>query len=196
MKWIKKYETFVNDDNRGEDTQYPELNPVIKMEAAEYVDSKLRSNEYAEIFNAVGVDLPQDLDSDELEKAFDQVREKAIQYYIQNPEEIKSPATHRTFKVNAGDGIPRTNRVGGTSQAASRVVGESKINLDAEMDITEDEMDLFKREEPLIDLIRQGKVRMSNKKVHFSETDKETIETLDMYLEMDKKTLKSDNETH
>jgi hypothetical protein len=193
MKWIKKYETFVNDDNRAEDTRYPEMNPVIKKEATEYVDSIINSSDYMMMFSVAGVEPPKDLSAEDLDKVFDEVREKAIQHYIQNPEEIKSPTSHKTFKTNGGDGIARTNKVGGTSQAASRIVGESRTELGEEMDITEDEMDLFKKQELLIDLIRQGKVRLSNKKIHFSKSDKETIECLDMYLEMDKKSLKSDN---
>lgn len=193
MKWIRTYETFVNDDNRGDEIKYPELNPVVKIEASEYVDSKLKSNEYMEIFNIVGVEPPSDINGGELDDIFDEVREKAIEYYTNNPEEIKTPITHKTFNVNGGDGVARTNNVGGSSHTNSRLVGENKQNLDTEIDITEDEMSLFKREELLIDLIRNGNVRISNKKVFFNKDDKDTLDTLDMYLEIDKNSLKSDN---
>ena len=50
MKWIKKYENFTNDNNRDSASldYLPKYNPVVKQEATEYVESKLKSNEIME----------------------------------------------------------------------------------------------------------------------------------------------------
>jgi hypothetical protein len=56
MKWIKKYENFVNDDNRDTASLdfLPKHNPVIKQQATEYVDSVLNSNDFEDLFQLVG----------------------------------------------------------------------------------------------------------------------------------------------
>jgi hypothetical protein len=51
---------------------------------------------------------------------------------------------------------------------------------------------LFKKEEPLIDLIRKRKITLSDKKIEFNKSDKETLDILDIYLEFDQNSLKSD----
>jgi hypothetical protein len=193
MKWIKTYETFLNDEERGEAMDYPTSTPVDMIEAKDYVDMKLKSNEFAEIFKAVGVEPPKDLTHENIEEKFDEVREKAIKYFTDNPEEIKMPPQHQTYRVNGGDGISRTQNIGGSSHANSRSIGESKKELDGEINITDEEMDAFSKEELLQDLIRNGSVRLSNKKVFFNKKDKETIDTLDNFLEFDKKSFNTDS---
>ena len=194
MKWIKKYETFVNDDNRGEDTQYPQLNPVIKMNASEYVDSKLKTEEKFDMFRVAGVVPPKDLNSTEFNDLFDTIREKAIEYFTNNPEEMGKPIVYKNFPVNGGDGIPRTNNVGGSSHSNSRVIGESFRSFDSSIEITEDDMNKFSSEEPLKQLISNGRIGLGNKKVEFNKSDERTIDTLDIYFEFDKSDFNSDSE--
>ena len=95
---------------------------------------------------------------------------------------------------NQNDRVPTTNNIGGTSQTASGRIGESKVNFDSDIEITEDDMTKFNSEEPLIELIRNGKVALGNKKIEFNKSDKETIKTLDIYFEIDQKDLESDVE--
>ena len=71
-------------------------------------------------------------------------------------------------------------------------MGESKQTFDSELKITPDEMILFRQEEPLLDLIRNRKIALSDNKIEFNKSDKETMDILDIYLEFDQKTLKSD----
>lgn len=185
MKWIKTYETFVNDDNRGEDTRFPELNPVLKMTATEYVDSKMKTDEKFELFKVAGVDPKQDLSPEEVDEMFDEVREKAIEYYTKNPEEMGKPVSIQKFPVYAGDGVSRTNNVGGHSHANSPRIGESKTNFDGELEISEEDMERFHKEEPLKKLISDGKILLGDKKIQFNKKDQKTLKTLDIYLEID-----------
>jgi len=94
-----------------------------------------------------------------------------------------------TIPGKGGDGIPRVQNIGGSSHANSIRIGES---LNAELEITPDEMLLFKKEEPLIDLIRKRKITLSDKKIEFNKSDKETMDIIDIYFEFDQKSLKSD----
>jgi len=203
MKWIKKYENFVTDNNR--DTAaidfLPKHNPVVKQQATEYVDDKLKSNDFADMFKVVGMEPPKDLKSEEMDSLFDEVREKAIEYFVENPEaigkDIKFSSMANSDKQNLSnqnDRVPTTNNIGGTSQTASVRIGESKTNSDSEIEITEDDMNKFNSEEPLVELIRNGKISLGNKKVSFNKSDKETIGVLDIYFEFDQKDLESDIE--
>lgn len=116
MKHLKKFESFVNDDNRGEDTQYPELNIALKNEVTEYVDSLLNSNDYHSLVETLGMELPKNISGEELDKFFDEVREKAIEYFMKNPEEVQKVGFKmNNFKVGGGDGVVRTNNIGGSS---------------------------------------------------------------------------------
>ena len=202
MKWIKKYENFTNDNNRDSNSldYLPKYNPVINQEAAEYVDSILKSNEFDKLFKLVGVEMPKDIKGDEMDPLFDEVREKAIEYYIEHPEAIgkeisikQLPGNKQNLSSNS-DRLPTTNNIGGTSQTASGRIGESKVNFDGEVEITEDDMNKFNSEEPLIELIRNNKVALNNKKIEFNKSDKKTINTLDIYFEIDKNDLESDEE--
>jgi hypothetical protein len=73
-------------------------------------------------------------------------------------------------------------------------IGESKNNFDSEISISEDDMRKFNTEEPLIELIRNQKVVLENKKVEFNKSDTESIDILDIYFEFDKESFKSDLE--
>ena len=88
MKYIKFFDSFINDDNRGEGTQYPELNPVIKFNAKEYVDAIMSTNEYLKILKLLKIEEPKDISEEERNAFFDDVHEKAIEYFTKNPEEL------------------------------------------------------------------------------------------------------------
>jgi hypothetical protein len=196
MKFLKQYENFITDLNRDSSAldYVPKHNPVINQKAQEFVDSLMHNN-YELLFKVAGIEMPKDLDSTQMDPLFDEVREKAIEYFIQNPEAIgKEDLVMKQFKVNAGDGIPRVSNVGGTSHAASLRIGESKSNFDTEIEISEDDMSQFNSAEPLIELIRNRKVALGNKKISFNKSDKETIKTLDTYFEFDQSSFDSDEE--
>lgn len=191
MKWIKKYETFTNDNNRDSSSidYLPKFNPAIKQEATEFVESLLKSD-YDKLFKLVGMEMPE-VGSSEMDELFDEVREKAIEYYVNNPEAIGKEIELKSFKVNGGDGASRTNNIGGTSFANSIRIGESKSesDFDTTISITDDEMNLFNIPGSLQDLISNGKISLRNKEVHFNKEDEETLDTLDSFLEIDKSQL-------
>lgn len=116
MKKLKKYENFINDNDRDVSSidYLPKYNPVTNQRVIEYVDDKLKSNDFLDIFNAAGVVAPKDLKGEDMDNLFDMVRDKAIKYFNENPEEIGKPIKFNTYAVNGGDGVPRTNNIGGT----------------------------------------------------------------------------------
>lgn len=125
MKYIRTFESFVTDDNRGEDTQYPQHNAALKSEVTEYVDTILRSNEYHNLVELVGMKLPKNVSGEEIDEFFDEVREKAIEHFIENPEQIKKLGfTINNYQVPGNDGVPRTNKVGGTMPVSESIDSE------------------------------------------------------------------------
>ena len=135
-----------------------------------------------------------------MDSLFDEVKEKAIEYFTENPEEIGKSVNFASMKgdkqnlSNQNDRVPTTNNIGGTSQTASGRIGESKTNFDSDIEISEEDMKKFNTEEPLIELIRNGKITLSNKKISFNKSDKSTIKTLDIYFEFDQSSFDSDEE--
>ncbi len=186
---MKKFETFVTDNNRDSAAIdfVPKHNPVVNQNAQLYVDEILQNGDLNLLFRAVGVTAPKNIDSIDMDEVYDTIRQKAIDYYIQNPEAIGKDIPMKQFKVQAGDGIPRTNNIGGALHVNSPRIGENKINFDKEIEISSDDMRYFNEEEPLIELIRNGKIMLANNKIYCNNKDKQTIEVLDIYFEIEGK---------
>ena len=86
--------------------KFEEFNPILKLQAQDYVESKMKSGDMKEIFDAVNEKIPKGLTSEESEKIADRVKEKAIKFYQKFPEHM------RTGKGLAIGGIPvRGNRI-------------------------------------------------------------------------------------
>lgn len=185
MKYIRTFESFVTDDNRGEDTQYPQYNAALKSEVVEYVDGILNSNEYHKVVDLLGLELPKNVSGEEIDEFFDDVREKAIKYFMANPEQIeKTGFSIKTFNVPGNDGVPRTNKVGGTMPVSESIKPDPK-NPDSEvLEVTDDELAYFEDEAPLLDLIRDEKVTLYDNQIWYNKNDKETIDVLDTYFEL------------
>lgn len=114
MIYIKTFETFINDDNRGEGTKYPKHNQVLNQEATEYVDTILNSNQYEKILDMLNVKIPDNISGEDLDKFMDEVRQKAIQHFIDNPDQLKKDHLNiKTFPVGNGNLVPTTNNIGG-----------------------------------------------------------------------------------
>jgi hypothetical protein len=127
MKFVKKFENFINDLNREDNSTdlLPAYNPVVKLGAEEYVDLYLRGGDCTLLYKVTGMKKPSpDATPDEFDKHFDDLRDSAIDYFSEHPGEIKSPFSPETGKPS-GDGIPRMyGSVGGSSHANSLRVGE------------------------------------------------------------------------
>jgi hypothetical protein len=126
MKFIKKFENFVNDFNR-EDTStdfLPGYNPVVKLGAEEWVDI-IMSGDFTFLYKLTGLEKPSpDVTPDEFDKHFDDLRGEAIKYYTEHPDAIRREISPKTGKPS-GDGIPRMyGSVGGSGHANSIRVGE------------------------------------------------------------------------
>jgi hypothetical protein len=170
MKHIKTFESFNTDGISVDNAKFPKFNMSLRMDVQNYVDKKLDSNEYKEMFDIVGIEPPL-TDSQDLNTSFDKVRELAIEYFCENPEEIKDMNINfKTYPVDSSV-VP--------------VIRESKI------EISDEDMNLL-NEEPLQDLVRNQKIKVLNNQISFDKNDEETIETLDIYFEFDKSNFKSD----
>jgi len=183
MKYLKKFESFITDDNRGEETQYPELNVALKGKVTEYVDSLLNSNDYHSLVELLGLELPKEISGEDLDKFFDEVREKAIAYFMKNPEEVQEVGfSINRFKVGGNDGVARTNNIGGALRESNKP--GPKEEGSTMLKVTDDELAYFEDEAPLLDLVRDEKVTLYDNQIWYNKNDKETIDVLDVYFEL------------
>lgn len=184
MKYIRTFESFVTDDNRGEDTQFPQHNAALKAEVVEYVDTVLNSNEYSKLVDLLGMEMPKNVSGEEVDEFFDDVREKAIEYFIKNPEQLGKTGGFviNKFNVAGGDGIARTNNIGGALRESAKP--EPNHSGCGVIEVTDDELSYFEDEAPLLGLVRDEKVTLYDNQIWYNKGDKETIDVLDTYFEI------------
>ena len=168
MKFIKKFESFLTDDNRGDEQAYPKYNQANNLRAKDYVDSVFNSGsgpEVTKICKEIGCERPSD------DSSLEKVREKAVEYFKQNPERIPDIGSggFKTYPFNGGDAVVRTNNIGGTQIESSRPgptdLGSTKVV------VSKDEMRLFGKEASLIGLIKRNKIALHNGEVWFKKDD-------------------------
>ena len=187
-KYIKRFENFINDDNRGESGNMPNYNPKERLDAKEYVEALFNSRSGVEI-NAVCKEIGCKAPGNDEE--LDEVKEKALKYFIDNPERIDTNITNgsnvKQYPYNGGDGVVRTNNVGGSSVRESNSL-DAKPDRDSKkskkIKLSEEEMDLFSDESSLIKLITQNKISLYNNEVWYSKDDKETEKILGIYFKI------------
>ena len=112
MIYLKTFEGFHDDGIEIDSQTSPDYNPVIRHKAKEYIENIFNSGAGAMVTTLckeIGIAVPKT--DEELEIA----QKKAIEYYIKNPERIKdiSPPDHKKYPFLTGDGISRTNNIGG-----------------------------------------------------------------------------------
>jgi hypothetical protein len=113
MKHLKKFENFHSDGLEIDNSDVPKYNQAERLAAQNQVEA-IFSAGAGKMVNVlckeVGIKLPKT--DEELEAA----KEKAIQYFIDNPERIKeiTPPTFKSYPYYSGDGIARVTNVGGT----------------------------------------------------------------------------------
>jgi hypothetical protein len=113
MHKLKTFETFSNTKLNSE--MYPELNPSLKLDATTYVDDMLAGDKFPQLFDLLDRKMPTESSGDEFDAAFDEIRELSIAYFLKNPEEMQNREVDITnIKVDGGDGVPRTNNIGGS----------------------------------------------------------------------------------
>ena len=193
MKYFKTFEEFQGMNSTGVDDSggevVPKYNPKIRQEVTDFLDNMSPNNKPL-VFKWLRMEEPS-LNDEEFDEKFEIAKKKLINFFEENPNITVGNIDIETFTIpsKSGDGIPRVQNIGGSSHAGSIRIGES---FNAELDITPDEMLLFRKEEPLIDLIRKRKIALSDNKVEFDKSDKETMDIIDIYFEFDQKSLKSD----
>jgi hypothetical protein len=125
MKWIKKFENFINDDSReASSTDFvSSYNSDINNRAKQFVDN-LTPADLLNLFKSKFEINAEGLTPDEFNKLEDELREKAVKYFIDNPSEMTKYEPGAALKPT-GDGIPRMyGNVGGSSHANSIRIGE------------------------------------------------------------------------
>jgi len=193
MKYFKTFEEFQGMSSTGVDDAggevLPKYNPKIRQEVTDFLDNMTPNNKPL-VFKWLRMEEPS-LNDEEFDEKFEIAKKKLADFFQENPNISVGGIDIETFTMpgKGGDGVPRLQNIGGSSHAGSIRIGES---LNAELEITPDEMLLFKKEEPLIDLIRKRKITLSDKKIEFNKSDKETMDIIDIYFEFDQKSLKSD----
>jgi hypothetical protein len=114
MKFIKTFESFHEtgvDDGIGE--VVPEYNPVLINKITEYVDDLATRGQYHEVAKMIGMKIPKEVSSDDMDSFWEKIRDKAIKFLVNNPELIGKEIGFDVYKVPGGDGVSRTNNVGG-----------------------------------------------------------------------------------
>jgi hypothetical protein len=196
MKYFKTFEEFQGMSSTGVDDAggevLPKYNPKIQQEVTDFLDNMTPNNKPL-VFKWLRMEEPS-LNDEEFDDKFEIAKKKLIDFFQENPNISIGGIDIETFTIpgKGGDGVPRLQNIGGSSHANSIRVGEGRHNFDSELEISEEDMLLFRKEEPLIDLIRKGKISLSDKKIEFDKSDKETLDILDIYLEFDQNSLKSD----
>ena len=103
MRYIKYFEKFIgenvgaNNDNASIDDEIAgpdeatfdhSNSPVLRQRVQEYVHQVLHSNQSKIIFDALGLEEPEDVEGVELDSMFDEIEEKAIEYFIKHPHKM------------------------------------------------------------------------------------------------------------
>lgn len=196
MKYFKTFEEFQGMNSTGVDDTggevVPKYNPKIRQEVTDFLDN-LSPNNRPLIFKWLGMESP-NVGDESFDDKFEYAKKRLVKFFEENPNISIGSIDMESFTIpgKSGDGIPRVQNIGGTSHTNSFRIGESTHSFDSELNITPDEMLLFKKEEPLIDLIRKRKITLSDSKIEFNKSDKETMDIIDIYFEFDQKSLKSD----
>ena len=94
---------------------FENYNPVARLKAKDYVEHKMESGDVKEIFDVVGIPMPEKPGSDEFEKVARVVRDKAIKHFIKNPEHMRDGGSLKIggIPVRASSAVPKVQNIGG-----------------------------------------------------------------------------------
>lgn len=185
MKYIKKFENFSNDGIEVDNQSYPEYNQSDQLKAKEYVErifNQGAGEAVNQLCKEVGIEIPKE--DSELELA----KETAIKYFMENPERIKeTELSFKSYPHKGGDSIVRTNNIGGVYHES--IVSDKRPSKDGEgcvkINLSDDDMRLFRKESLLIKLLNQNKISLHDNEVWYFKNDAETKKTLDIFFEVD-----------
>jgi hypothetical protein len=125
MKFIKKFEMFHStglDD--GKDHVVPKYNPKVRKEVSDFLDDLPPSGKI-QVLRSIGI-KEEISDDGEFEKQFEIAKKKFIDFFENNTNlSIQSIDLEKfTIPGKSGDGIPRVQNIGGTSQTNSFRIGQ------------------------------------------------------------------------
>ncbi len=122
---IKKYETFINDETRDGSANMPSYNPVIRQQEKEFVESKMKTNEITGLMKRAGINIPSGLQGREIDDFYEKSKQKLIEFFVRNPEEMTDVVNHKTYSVPAGDGVVRVQNIGGALRESKKKILEA-----------------------------------------------------------------------
>ena len=95
------------------------------------------------IMKEIGEKAPQ------TDEELDALKDKAIQYFIDNPERIKEfDGGFKSIPYNSGDGVVRTNNVGGSLRESNKLIDdEDEDDWEADEDDREADRDDWEADE-------------------------------------------------
>jgi len=178
MKHIKKFESFSKDGVDVDHQEYPSVNVAIQQSAKNYVETTFAggsNSDVAAICKEIGIKPPKD------DQELESVKEMAVDYFIKNPERMKSTSSVRSMPVKSSV-VPTTNNVGGALHEANKPEPNKKGT--AKVDITDEERGMFRTESVLMNLIRNNKVNLQKNEVWYNTDDEKTVKTLDIFFEI------------
>jgi hypothetical protein len=117
---IKKYETFINDESRDGSSNMPGYNPVIRQQAKDFVESKMKTNELSGFMKKAGIDIPSDLEGNEIDDFYEKSKQKLIEFFVRNPEEMTDNVNFKTYGVPSGDGVVRVQNIGASLRESKK----------------------------------------------------------------------------
>lgn len=124
MKFIKKYENFHDTGVDEGDEVVPKHNMKRQTEVRNLVDNLTPSNKHR-IFLWLKKEVPSDSDPD-FDDKFEKAKEELIDYLEENPNIRIDNLDVENFSIpqRRGDGVPRVQNIGGTSQTNSFRLGQ------------------------------------------------------------------------
>ncbi len=118
MIYLKKFENFDTDMDRSKTPKMPEYNPVKNKLAKEYVDDNLYGGEHEKILKQANIDIPKNMDGEQLKEYLQNIEQELIEYFTDNFEKIKT-APELGININKGIDVPITNNIGGVYGSAA-----------------------------------------------------------------------------
>jgi hypothetical protein len=118
MRYIRTYEEYSHEDGLEVDMQsYPEHNQAINQRAKKCVEDifdRGAGESVAALCKEVGIEMPKVND----ERGLEEAQKRATEYLIKNPGRIGQFETPQmsVVPVRSGDGVARTNNLGGVHQ--------------------------------------------------------------------------------
>jgi hypothetical protein len=131
MKYLINFKTFetvgfvsnITGIGSDEGTFDHSLSPVLKEKVKEYVERLINEQQFKILFEIIGKEVPKNVEAAEMDSMIDQVKDDVIAKLMKQPhkminlDDINVEPMMLAPNTSNTDGIPRTNNIGGTSQA-------------------------------------------------------------------------------